>query len=139
MFLDCLRLYYRAMMSDAVGLPRSGKSARMLGVRVPQDIMPDEKGFVRPGTGGMSVAPDSEWNVPNHRRPRGMHNGSTGKTDDRMYALPDMSIRADRLSMRADPQHPDKHAFMEPAVMIELAGYETDLANTRSDWRQVCP
>jgi hypothetical protein len=130
---------YRAMISDADGLPKSGRSARMIGVRVPQDIMPDERGFVRPGTGGMFVAPDSEWNVPNHRRPRGMRNGSTGNTDDRIYALPDISIRADKLSVRADPQHPDKHAFMEPAAIIELAGYETDLADTRRDWRQVWP
>jgi hypothetical protein len=138
-FLDRVRLYYRAMMSDADGLPKAGRSARMLGVRVPKDIVPDARGFVEPGTGGMSVAPNSEWNVPNHRRPRGMHNGSSGKIDDRMYALPDVAIRADKLSVRADPHYPDKHAFMEPASIIELAGYETDLADTRSDWRQVWP
>jgi hypothetical protein len=131
--------YYRAMMPDADGLPKTGRSGRMLGVRVPQDINLDEKGFVWPGTGGMSVAPNSTWNVPNHRRPRGMGMGSSGKFDDRMYALADASIPADKLNVRADPIRPYWHAFVEPAVRIELAGYETNLASTRNDWRQVWP
>ncbi|MGA2260248.1 MAG: hypothetical protein ABSH28_02295 [Acidobacteriota bacterium] len=131
--------YYRAMMPDVDGLPKAGQSARMLGIRVPKDIVLDENGFVRPGTGGMSVAPNSPWNVPNHRRPRGMRMGSTGKYNDRMYALADTAIPADKLNVRPDPLQPYMHAFVEPAVTVELARYETDLANTRRDWRQVWP
>ena len=131
--------YYRAMTPDVDGLPKAGRSARMLGVRVPEDIVSDENGFVRPGTGGMSIAPNSAWNVPNHRRPRGMYMGSTGKYDDRMYALTDSGIPADKLKVRPDPLQPDRHAFVEPAVTAELARYESDLANTRNDWRQVWP
>jgi hypothetical protein len=132
-------LYYRAMMPDVDSLPKAGKSARMLGIRVPEDIVQDENGFVRPETGGMSVAPNSAWNVPNHRRPRGMCMGSTGNYNDRMYALADTAIPADKLNVRPDPLQPDMHAFVEPAVTVELARYESDLANTRNDWRQVWP
>ena len=36
---------YRAMMPDPDGLPRIGRSARMLGVRMPEDIAPDKDGM----------------------------------------------------------------------------------------------
>jgi len=41
----------------------------MLGVRVPLDIEPHASGCVRPGTGGMSVAPRLA-DLPPHRIPR---------------------------------------------------------------------
>lgn len=132
------RSYFRSMTPDDDGLPRIGRSARLLGVRA-QEIPADENGFVKPGTGGMSVAPDSMWNVPNHRRPRGMKRGSAGNINDRMYTLTDASLPADKLRVRVDPQAPQRHAFVEPAAIIELAGYENHLADTRNDWRQVWP
>ncbi len=132
-------LFYRAMTPDTDGFPKVGKSSRMLGVRVPQDIAPDADGMVMPGAGGMSVAPGSEWNVPNHRRPRGMKRGSTGNVGDRMYALPDKSIPADKLMVRPDPGFPEIHAFVEPAASVKLQRYEVDLAGTRQDWRQIWP
>jgi hypothetical protein len=131
--------FFRAMVPDADGFPQPGRSARMIGVRVPEDVIVDGKGFIVPGTGGMSVAPNSEWNVPNHRRPRGMGKGSAGKREDRMYALAAVAIPADKLNARLDPQCPDKHAFMEPTFPVELAGYERDLTETQNDWKQVWP
>lgn len=131
--------FYRAMIPDVDGFPRTGRNARMLGVRVPIDIPVDEKGFVQPDTGGMSVAPNSAWNVPTHRRPRGMGNGSSGNNNDRMYALAGNAIPADKLKVRPDPQYPQMHAFLEPAMMIELEGYEGNLAATRKEWKQVWP
>jgi hypothetical protein len=98
-----------------------------------------ENGFVYPRTGGMSATPDSIWNIPSHRRPRGMSMGSSGKITDRIYALANVAIPADKLKVRRDPKKPEMHAFVEPAVMIELAGYEKDLADTRNNWRQVWP
>ena len=65
--------------------------------------------------------------------------GSSGKITDRIYALADAAIPADKLNIRRDPTNPEVHAFMEPALMIELAGYEKDLAETRNNWRQVWP
>jgi hypothetical protein len=131
--------YFRAMIPNADGFPQVGRSAIELGVRVPEDIATDEDGFVKPGTGGMSVAPKSALSVPPHRRPRGMYMGSTGKKNNRMYALADSDIPADKLSARLDPQRPQMHAFVEPAVMIELAKYERDLADTQIKWRRVWP
>jgi hypothetical protein len=131
--------YFRAMIPYPDGLPQAGSGARMLGVRVPKDIAADENGFVYPRTGGMSVTPDSIWNIPSHRRPRGMSMGSSGKITDRIYALAKVAIPADKLNVRRDPKKPEMHAFVEPAVMIKLAGYEKDLADTRNTWRQVWP
>jgi hypothetical protein len=131
--------YFRAMIPNANGFPQVGRSASELGVRIPNDIAPDEDGFVKPGTGGMSVAPKSVLNVPPHRRPRGMHMGSTGNKNTRMYAIVDSDLPADRLRVRLDPKKPQIHAFVEPAVTIELAKYERDVANTQSKWRQVWP
>jgi hypothetical protein len=131
--------FFRAMIPNADWTPQTGRSARMLGVRTPEDIVTDEKGFVKPGSGGMSVAPNSAWNVPNHRRPRGMGRGSAGRMEDRMYALADAALPADKLKARPDPRYPQKHAFVEPAIMTELATYEMDLAETRKDWKQVWP
>ena len=111
----------------------------MLGIRVPEDLAVNEKGFVRPETGGMSVAPNSAWNIPTHRRPRGMGKGSSGRISDRMYALANTAVPSDKLKIRLDPECPRLHAFVEPAIMIELAGYERNLAATRYDWKQVWP
>jgi hypothetical protein len=130
---------FMAMTPDVDGFPQTGRSARMLGIRVPEDIAVDEKGFVKPETGGMSVAPNSAWNVPTHRRPRGIGNGSSGRIDDRIYALSIAALPFDKLKMRLDPEFPRQHAFVEPAIMIEFAGYERDLAATRNDWKQVWP
>jgi hypothetical protein len=114
-------------------------TSRMLGVQVPEYIAPDQKGMVGPGNGGMSVTPNSMWNGPNHRRPRGMRMGSTGKSYDYMYSVAGTSIPVDKLSVRLDPNRPEKHAFVEPAISIDLSGYETDLASTRNDWRVEWP
>ena len=131
--------YYRAMSPDLDGLPKIGRNARMLGVRVPEDIAPDEKGMVRPGIGGMSVAPGSPWTVPNHRRPRGMHRGSTGPSGDYLYSIADASIPVASLAFRLDTEHPQLHAFVEPATSVEHSTYEANLANTRGHWRKVLP
>jgi hypothetical protein len=139
LLFDDRGFYFKAMIPEADGLPKIGRSSRMLGVRVPKDIVPDEKGMVGPGNGGMSVAPNSMWNVPNHRRPRGMRMGSTGKSDDYMYSVSGTSIPVDKLSVRLDPNRPEKHAFVEPAISVDLSRYETDLASTRNDWRVEWP
>jgi|WetSurMetagenome_2_1015567.scaffolds.fasta_scaffold108678_3 hypothetical protein len=131
--------FFRAMIPNVEGFPQIGRSASQLGVRIPEDIEPDENSFVKPGIGGMSVAPKSALNVPNYRRPRGMGMGSTGKKDNRMYALSHADIPADKLSVRLDPQNPEVHAFVEPAILIRLAIYESYLANTQGKWRQVWP
>jgi hypothetical protein len=131
--------FFRAMTPDVNGLPQTGRSARMLGVRIPEDIAADEKGFVNPETGGMSVSPNSAWNIPPHRRPRGVGKGSSGRIDDCIYSLMNTALPIDKLIVRLDPEYPLRHAFVEPAIVMPLAGYESELAATRNDWKQVWP
>ena len=110
----------------------------MLGVRVPEDIQPDDRGTVRPECGGMSVAPDSIWNGPHHRRPREMKRGSTGKSEDRMYALAAASV-SNALAVRPDPKAPERHVFLEPVFPMHILEYREALERTRLHWRQVWP
>jgi len=131
--------FYRAMKPDVDGVPVMGRSARTLGVRIPVDIAPDEGGLVRPGTGGMSVAPESIWNIPNHRRPRGMQGGSTGPAGDFVYGIAEISILHVGLLIRSDQVHPAIHAFVEPSAVMELSKYEADLGSTRVAWRKLWP
>jgi hypothetical protein len=131
--------YFRAMIPDTVaGTPAVGATARHLGVRDPQDIRADGDGVVHPETGGMSVAPTSMWNVPHHRRPRGMGRGSTGPAADWVFAIADTALPAD-LAVRPDPEAPKVHAFVEPRVDMLLSRLRDLLAGTRQAWRKVWP
>jgi len=129
------------MTPEADGLPMVARSARALGVRVNvafQDVQPDQEGRIAPGTGGMS-APLSEWNLPNHRRPFGMGRGSTGPREDHVFAVEEDSVGRAALVVRSDPSRPTKHAFVEPAELVELPLYEMNLASTRGNWVRVWP
>jgi hypothetical protein len=130
---------FRGMEPGLDGLPLVGRSVRKLGVRVPGDIAPNADGDVRPGTGGMSVAPGSMWNVPNHRRPRGMLNGSTGDAGDRVYAIDPAEIMKRPLSVRPHPPESTLHAHVEPSRQMSLGAYEDALATTRPSWVQAWP
>ena len=127
------------MQADADELPQVGRTARSLGVRLNEDISPDENGRVNPGQGGMSVSPGSIWNVPSHRRPRGMARGSTGPANDRIYEVYEEAIVERRLLLRPDPKAPTRHAFVEPATQMPFEAYELELVSTRPAWRQVWP
>ena len=130
---------FRAMTAASDGLPLEGRSARLLGVRVPDDVKPDEEGRVHPGQGGMSVAPGSIWNVPTHRRPRGMGQGSSGHAEDRVYSVATTEVLSAGLVVRNDPIRPSKHAFVEPQEPTEMTTYEKLLSSTRPLWRQSWP
>jgi hypothetical protein len=127
---------FRGMTPADDGMPTVGRSGRSLGVRVPLDIQIDSEGRVYPATGGMSVAPDSMWHLPHHRRPRGMGRGSTGPAIDWVFSLSQVS---NDLTVRPDPDRPTKHAFIEPAEIVPLETYETSIARTRPDWRRAWP
>ena len=130
---------FRAMQPDADGLPKVGRTGRCLGIRVGEDIAVDSDGWVQPGVGGMSVSPGSMWNVPSHRRPRGMAQGSTGHPHDRIYAIEEANVTAQHLALRPDPENPAKHAFVEPSERTQLDQYEQNLVYTRPAWRQAWP
>ena len=106
------------MTPNGDGLPRVGPSARTLGVRVPADIAPDADGYVNPGTGGMSVAPESVLNLPNHRRPRAMGQGSSGPNTDHVFYIEPGPLEGKGLVTRPDPLAPSVHAFVEPTPIV---------------------
>lgn len=132
-------MYFRSMAPEADGLPTVGRSARMLGVRMPEDISLDAGGHVLPGTGGMSVAPDSMWNLPNHRRPRGAGRGSTGPVQDHVFSIVSAPLRDNGLVARRDPEAPVVHALIEPMQTVLLEEFERSLAATRPSWGRVWP
>jgi hypothetical protein len=132
------QLFYRAMTPESDGLPSVGRTARRLGVRH-SDVGVGRDGWIDPGTGGMSVAPGSPWNVPNHRRPRSLGRGSTGHNEDRVFAIAEAPILAERLAVRPDDRRPDLHALVEPAARMLMDDYEGALAATRHAWSVVWP
>jgi hypothetical protein len=77
--------------------------------------------------------------IPNHRRPRGIGNGSTGPQGDRVYAVAFDDVQAVGLTIRPDPKCPLVHAFIEPSAVVALSAYEASLVSTRPAWRQVWP
>lgn len=129
-------MVFRGMEPGPDGSPLVGRTTRRLGVRVPEDIAPDAAGDVHPGTGGMSVSPDSMWNLPHHRRPRGMQRGSTGPVEDRIYATDPADLKRQPLDIRPDTP---RHATVEPSMQMNLANYEGALAATRPFWVQAWP
>lgn len=126
---------YRAMKPSEDGLPEVGRSARKLGVRTPREAAnPDvpakaDDEIIRPGTGGMSVAPDEPANLPPMRRPTEL--GGTGKDPvweiDTADLSLDLQFRQDKLT----------HGLIEPASEMPLSEFETALAATRTKWRRV--
>ena len=132
-------MVYRGMEPGSGGQPFVGRSTRRLGVRVPEDIAPNAAGEVRPGTGGMSVAPGTMWNLPNHRRPRSMLNGSTGPAGDRVHAIDPSELMKQPLDVRPHPPGSARHANVEPSMQMSLRTYEDALARTRPSWMQAWP
>jgi hypothetical protein len=127
------------MTPDLDGLPQVGPVARKLGVRVPEDVTPNQAGEVVPGTGGMSVFLGSVWNLPHHRRPRGMGQGSTGPLQDHVFSIGAAPLQQRGLVARPDPDAPQLHALVEPVQQVALQMFEASLAATRPDWQVVWP
>lgn len=131
---------FRVMQPEG-DLPAVGNSRVMLGVVVglpPEgDIMPDEAGNVKPGTGGMSVSP-TLGDLPFWRVPKRLKNrvpGARGKDVHKVYRLGSGPFAPSRVT----PDlilHPDRpgHGMVEPSVLCAIAEYEAHLATTRVLW-----
>ena len=126
-------MYFRSMTPSADGQPIVASSKRSLGVLAEESNAPD--GSFGPGTGGLSVSPDSPWNLPNHRRPRGMGRGSTGVATDWVFGIDGLSLTLAELVARPDPNNPMGHAFVEPTKILSHEGYNGMLLKTRTYWR----
>lgn len=136
-------LIYRAMLADG-DRPKVGSSAMALGVRVPPDKHPDiavgVHGMVEPQTGGMSVAP--AWRLlPLHRIPRRLRAKfprAAGKNESFLWRMGDGPFIegpfSAHLFFRPDPEKPNKHGFLEPAVTMPADNYQAALAITRDQW-----
>lgn len=120
------------MRDGGDGHPRTGASARDLGVRPQWDIMVDEEGMVEPDSEGMSVAIGDPKNLPGRFRPPEF--GGTGRD-------PAWRINSDELGVhlvfRPDPNRTSTKGWIEPMNRISLLAYQDALAETREDWTRV--
>jgi hypothetical protein len=120
---------YRGMSTAPGGRPVVGQSARMLGARPRIDIPIDPSGSVHPGTGGMSVAPDTPRNLPRHRRPP-QYDG-TGK--DPVWSLQERTLGPNLRYVPDDvPLH--THGVIEPAITMTFEDYQRALEETAPHW-----
>jgi hypothetical protein len=124
-------------------LPKLGSTAKTLGVRVSpmqdRDIPVGSDGTVRPGTGGMSVAP-SLGDLPGHRIPKRLRpaiayaRGSNSLYCWRMGEGPfESAPLADGLNLRPDLKKAN-HGFVEPATIVLLGEFQACLEATRDQW-----
>jgi hypothetical protein len=133
-------LIYRSMTVQE-GKPLIANTARGLGVRIgesPEDDIPvDASGIVRPGNGGMSVAPS--WReLEVHRIPKRLKHivsDARGSNRDACWRMGagvfDNGAVAVRLTLRKDS---DQHGYVEPADAMTATDYVAALANTRDEW-----
>ncbi len=126
------RRLFRAMRRGDGGAPQCGSAGNHLGIRPGIDIPKSPDELVHPGTGGMSVTPDDPARLPPHVRPPWL--GGQGKLP--VFALDFAAIGA-LLGVRLDPKHPERHAFVEPAMMMTVDEYQAALCSTRASWREV--
>jgi hypothetical protein len=145
------KLYYRGM-AEQNGKPKTGRSARLLGIRPTIDInveqMPigylDEQGYLLPefkrenqgelvtvaikDDKGMSVSLSIEG-LPSFRKPSEF--GGNGK--DALWQIDDTKIIGDLQAV----QDSSTHVSILPRATMALARYEAALANTQQDWQRV--
>lgn len=137
-------LIWRAMRM-ANGRPEVGRAGNLLGVRVgasETDDIPEESGFVQPGTGGMSVSPSLET-LPPHRIPRRLRNRfpeATGSNQLYCWSMGEGAFvsgtLAEHLVLRIDPEAPERHGFVEPERRMPVADYEAAIAATQDQWKK---
>lgn len=123
--------FYRSMQEGEDGLPVVQDSARGLGAR-DGDISSDSFGKINPGTGGMSVSPNTPMNLPDFRRPAEF--GGSGP--DPVWCIRSCDIGPD-LTYRPDPARPTTHGFFEPVNPMSASDYRQALAQTRNFWTLV--
>jgi hypothetical protein len=126
---------FRSMKEASDGLPSTGPSGKLLGVRPANmptaDVLATNPGDpVHPDQGGMSVAPYDPLHLPKHRRPASL--GGTGLEPVWYIELddlgPELQFRQDR----------SEHGLVEPARVMALHDLQDALARTRSWWHLYC-
>lgn len=117
-------------MTDERSRPKVGTKNLMLGARVPTDIKPDGDDAVHPGTGGMSVTPEDPARLPPHLRPTSLKGGQSTLP---VFWISDTKL-GETLRFRPDARHPERHGYVEPAVVMKLTAYQDALAGTEEAW-----
>lgn len=126
------KTFYRAMIPASDGGPACGSTARTLGARSEVDIPVDASGRVHPGTGGMSVVPDSPTHLPRHRRPPEF--GGTGK--DPAWRIQEEHLGPSLRYIPDDVPHP-QHGVIEPVISMTFDAYQRALERTARYWTSV--
>ncbi|MBW4695014.1 MAG: hypothetical protein KME27_24960 [Lyngbya sp. HA4199-MV5] len=145
------KLYYRGMVAQN-GKPKTGRSARLLGVRPSVDIdieqvpcgFVDEQGYLKPEVEreyegetvtvalkngkGMSVSLSIEG-LPAFRKPAKF--GGTSR--DLLWQIDDNKIIGDLEAVQDSPTH----ISILPSDTMLLEKYEAALAKTQNDWEKV--
>src|SRR5258708_4784834 len=123
---------FRSMREAADGLPEVGPTARQLGVRPGNVPAPDVAAIlptdpVKPGQGGMSVAPGDPMDLPILRRPASL--GGIGR--DPVWYIEADDLGADLQLLLDRP----KHGLVEPSRPLTLQELQQALAATRNRWK----
>lgn len=124
-------MHYRSMTPAEDGLPIVGQSARLLGLRRGDDVTCDANDLVL--SGGMSVAPETPWNLPPHRRPRHLGRASTGNNKDAVYEIGEIDISKEQLTVTQD--HED-HALIHGDGPCHFGELVRRIEATRPSWSQ---
>jgi hypothetical protein len=135
---------YRAMTRDDDGKPLIGATARSLGVRIRPEgeaggDIPVVAGFVRSGTGGMSVAPEwwhlPVWRIPKRYDMAWLGRVARGKNEDACWHMGDGSFTdgmvSERLELIVDEP---THGTVQPSNSMHLDEFQGALAETRDSW-----
>jgi hypothetical protein len=117
------------MRATPEGRPACAPTGRTLGVRPHIDIPVDSSGFVHPGTGGLSVAPEAPTNLPRHRRPP--EYDGTGK--DPVWGIQEGAL-GPYLRYVPDAVPTPRHGVIEPAVSMTFEAYQRALEGTAPYW-----
>ena len=123
---------YRATKSDPDSKPRTGDTARSLGVRPRVDLPIDESGRVQPGNGGLSTAADDPRELPAHRRPKWLDGTGT----DPIFKLRPILL-PDTLTTRQVGR--PSHYLIEPTDECLFTIFQCHLWSTRPDWAMIKP
>jgi hypothetical protein len=113
------------------GLPALGPTARQLGLRRQVDVTCDSNDIVLQG--GMSVAPETPWNLPPHRRPRRLGRASTGPDKDGVFEIAEGDIEREELAITRDADH---HALVHGNGPCRFGELTERIERTRPSWRQ---
>lgn len=128
---------YRGMKADADGLPTTQGNPKMaLSVKIGDgeyDDIPEEEGFVKPGTGGLSVTHDDPHKLPAHRLPPSYGGSAKGNV---VFFIEHAELGAELLAVYDPIEDDDSHYCVQPAQRCAVEVYLLNLANTRTNWNR---